>query len=522
MSFSQSMPIWIKDKLFLRKKILDSLNREFGSNWSQDILFSEHHLSHAASAFFPSPFKRAAVLTMDAVGEWATTTMAVGNGNSLTINKEINFPHSVGLLYSAFTQYTGFKVNSGEYKLMGLAPYGKPRFVNLIKENLIDIKQDGSFFLNMTFFDYCTGLTMTNQLFHDLFGSPPRKQESELNQFHMDIASSIQHVLEEIVIKIVTDISITTGERNLCLAGGVALNCVANGKIIQTNLFDDIWIQPAAGDSGGALGAALGVYHLMLGGPRNKISAGDSMQGSFLGPAFENLQVCQKLKSVGAVFHVLSEEEVIDTTAQALASGLAIGWVQGRMEFGPRALGNRSILADPRSPQMQKDLNLKIKFRESFRPFAPSILDEDVSEWFNYDKKSPYMLIVAEINDEKKTQNTLKHDALFGIDQLNTIRSKVPAITHIDFSSRLHTVDKTTSPLFYGLIKRFKEITGCPILVNTSFNIRGEPIVCTPEDAFRCFMGTNLDILVVGNSVLYKNEQNKAADLSYVEKYELD
>jgi carbamoyltransferase len=521
-SFSQSMPIWIKDKLFQRKKILDLLNKEFGKNWSQEILFSEHHLSHAASAFFPSPFKRAAVLTMDAVGEWATTTVAVGNGSALTINKEINFPHSVGLLYSAFTQYAGFKVNSGEYKLMGLAPYGKPRFVNLIKDNLIDIQKDGSFFLDMKFFDYCTGLTMTNQLFHDLFGSPPRKQESELNQFHMDIASSIQNVLEEIVIKIVTDISNTTGERNLCLAGGVALNCVANGKIIRSNLFDDIWIQPAAGDSGGALGAALAVYHLMLDGPRNVTAGEDAMQGSFLGPKFENFQVSQKLMDAGAVFHQLSENEMIDRTAQALASGSAIGWVQGRMEFGPRALGNRSILADPRSPQMQKDLNLKIKFRESFRPFAPSILEEDVSEWFNYDKKSPYMLIVAEINDEKKVSEKIKQDTLFGIDQLNVVRSKVPAVTHVDYSSRLHTVNESTSPLFHRLIEKFKEITGFPILVNTSFNIRGEPIVCSPEDAFRCFMGTNLDMLVVGNIVLFKNEQSNTRDFSYVKKYDLD
>ncbi len=516
------MPIWIKDKLFQRKKILDLLNKEFGKNWSQEILFSEHHLSHAASAFFPSPFKRAAVLTMDAVGEWATTTVAVGNGSALTINKEINFPHSVGLLYSAFTQYAGFKVNSGEYKLMGLAPYGKPRFVNLIKDNLIDIQKDGSFFLDMKFFDYCTGLTMTNQLFHDLFGSPPRKQESELNQFHMDIASSIQNVLEEIVIKIVTDISNTTGERNLCLAGGVALNCVANGKIIRSNLFDDIWIQPAAGDSGGALGAALAVYHLMLDGPRNVTAGEDAMQGSFLGPKFENFQVSQKLMDAGAVFHQLSENEMIDRTAQALASGSAIGWVQGRMEFGPRALGNRSILADPRSPQMQKDLNLKIKFRESFRPFAPSILEEDVSEWFNYDKKSPYMLIVAEINDEKKVSEKIKQDTLFGIDQLNVVRSKVPAVTHVDYSSRLHTVNESTSPLFHRLIEKFKEITGFPILVNTSFNIRGEPIVCSPEDAFRCFMGTNLDMLVVGNIVLFKNEQSNTRDFSYVKKYDLD
>lgn len=521
-SFSQSMPIWIRDKLFQRKKILDSLNREFGKNWSQEILFSEHHLSHAASAFFPSPFKRAAVLTMDAVGEWATTTLAVGNGSSLTINKEINFPHSAGLLYSAFTQYTGFKVNSGEYKLMGLAPYGKPRFVNLIKDNLIDIKQDGSFFLDMKYFDYCTGLTMTNELFHDLFGSPPRKQESKLNQFHMDIASSIQNVLEEIVIKIVTDISNTTGERNLCLAGGVALNCVANGKIVESNLFDDIWIQPAAGDSGGALGAALAVYHLILGGARNLISGEDAMQGSYLGPKFEDFQVSEKMKEIGAVFHLLSENEMIERTAQAIASGSAIGWVQGRMEFGPRALGHRSILADPRSPEMQKDLNLKIKFRESFRPFAPSVLEEDVSEWFNYYKKSPYMLIVAEINENKKNREKINLDTLFGIDQLNVVRSEVPAITHVDFSSRLHTVDKSTSPLYYRLIERFKEITGCPILVNTSFNIRGEPIVCSPEDAFRCFMGTKLDMLVVGNIVLYKKEQANIGNLSYLAKYELD
>lgn len=521
-SFSQSMPIWIKDKLFLRKKILNLLNNEFGNNWSQKILFSEHHLSHAASAFFPSPFTRAAVLTMDAVGEWATTTVALGDGNKLMINKEINFPHSVGLLYSAFTQYAGFKVNSGEYKLMGLAPYGEPRFVNLIKDNLIDIKQDGSFFLNMKYFSFCTGLTMTNQLFHDLFGSPPRSQESELNQFHMDLASSIQNVLEDIVLKVVTNISSTTGEKNLCLAGGVALNCVANGKILQTNLFDDLWIQPAAGDSGGALGAALAVYHLMVGGPRNIVFGEDSMQGSFLGPQFENMEVSKKLTEMGAVFDLLSENQIIDRTAQSLAAGLAIGWFQGRMEFGPRALGSRSILADPRSPKMQKDLNLKIKFRESFRPFAPSILQQDVSAWFKCNKKSPYMLIVAEINDEKKTRDDNYDGKLFGIDKLNLLRSIVPAVTHVDYSARLHTVDERTSPFYYSLIKRFKEITGCPMLVNTSFNIRGEPIVCSPEDAFRCFMGTNLDMLVIGNAILYKDKQKSTEYSSYIEKHELD
>lgn len=522
-SFATSLPVWVKDKLFQKSVILDALKKNLDKNtdWSDKLLFSEHHLSHAASAFFPSPFEDAAVLTMDGVGEWATTSLAVGKGNTLNVTDEIHFPHSLGLLYSAMTYYTGFKVNSGEYKVMGLAPYGEPKYTSLIKDHLIDIKEDGSFHLDMSYFNYCTGLTMTSERFNDLFGAPPRKSESILGQREMDLAASIQAVTEEVVIKLAKGIKKSTGLNNLCLAGGVALNCVANGKLLRENVFDKIWIQPASGDAGGAVGAALAAYYLMLAQPR-KVDKQDSMQGSYLGPEFGQAEIEKRLTQVGAKFYVVNDTQLIEQTAQALADGLAVGWHQGRMEFGPRSLGARSIIADARSPTVQKQLNLKVKYRESFRPFAPSVLREDVADWFEINTDSPYMLLVADVKKEKQLAMTEAQKQLFGIEKLNVPRSQIPAVTHVDYSARIQTVSKNTNPKYHALISKFKEITGCPVLVNTSFNVRGEPIVCSPEDAFNCLMGTDIDLLVVGNCILRKEQQNQALVKDYKNAYELD
>lgn len=522
-TFAESLPVWLQEKLFQKSVIANVLKQQLGNDidWSERLAFSEHHLSHAASAFFPSPFEEAAVLTMDGVGEWTTTSLAIGKGNELLVNKEIHFPHSLGLLYSAFTYYTGFKVNSGEYKVMGLAPYGEPKYVQLIKDHLIDIKEDGTFALDMSYFDYCTGLTMTNERFDAVFGGSPRRPETLLTQREADLAASVQAVTEEVVVKLSRGIAKSTGQRNLCLAGGVALNCVANGKLLKEKIFDDIWIQPASGDAGGALGAALVGYHLAERQPRTP-NPSDAMRGSYLGPEFTQRDIEQRLAAMGAVFTTTSEEQVINTAANALANGKAVGWHQGRMEFGPRALGARSILADPRSPDMQKQLNLKVKHRESFRPFAPSVLEEDASDWFDIDRHSPYMLLVADIASSKRIEMTAKQQQLFGIEKLNVARSTIPAVTHVDYSARVQTVDKKTNPRYHGLLSKFKEITGCPVLVNTSFNVRGEPIVCTPEDAFRCFMATEIDVLVIGNCLLEKNKQDRSLAKSYLNEYELD
>ena len=507
----------------ISKNLLFNKLKEHDKNYKSDenIFFSDHHLSHAASAFFPSPFEEAVVLTADGVGEWATTTVAVGKGNELDIKKEIHFPHSLGLLYSAFTYYTGFKVNSGEYKLMGLAPYGNPNYENKIRE-LIDIKEDGTFRLNQKYFNYATGLTMTNHHFHNLFGQKPRDPKNEkLTQFHMDIASSIQKVTEEIMVKLAKSIRNEYGISNLCLAGGVALNCVANGKILKEKIFDNIWIQPAAGDAGGSLGAALALWHIDQGNKRI-VNQSDNMRGSYLGSEFSQDQIEKELKSVGANFDIFDYENLIKKTSDYLSNEKAIGWFQGRMEFGPRALGARSILADPRSDKMQKNLNLKVKYRESFRPFAPSILREDLSEWFNMKVDSPYMLLVADINFKKKIEMTDIQKKLFGIDKLNIKRSEIPAVTHVDYSARIQTVSKSTNKYYYDLISKFKEITACPIIVNTSFNVRGEPIVNTPTDAFNCFMGTELDYLVIGNCILDKTKQDMKLKKDYTQEFELD
>ena len=522
-SFSAAMPIWLKEKLFQKKHLYDLLQEQDKSfNNIDKIKFSEHHFSHAASAFYPSPFEEAIILTLDGVGEWATTTVAIGKKNKITMEKEIYFPHSLGLLYSAFTYYTGFKVNSGEYKLMGLAPYGKPIYKDIIINNLIDLKDDGSFKLDMKYFNYATGLTMTNHKFSDLFGQPVRKPEEErLTQFHMDIASSIQAVTEEVVLKLTRDIAKEYKIKNLCLAGGVALNCVANGKILKDKIFNNIWIQPAAGDAGGSLGAALAYWHQELNQERI-IKPTDDMKGSYLGPKFENSEIKNELNLLKANFKELEEDELIEIVADKLNKEKTIGWFQGRMEFGPRALGGRSILADPRSENMQKELNLKIKFRESFRPFAPSILSEDVNNWFDLDVDSPYMLLVANIKKEIQIQMNAEQESLFGIEKLNTKRSKIPAVTHVDYSSRVQTVHKETNPKFHKLINKFKKITGCPILVNTSFNIRGEPIVCSVKDAFQCFMGTNLDVLVIENFILLKSEQSHQSKTDYKKQFKLD
>ncbi len=523
-SFSAAMPLWIKEKLFQKSIIINELKLVLGDdqNWKKKLLFSEHHLSHAASAYFPSPFDNAAVLTLDGVGEWTTTSLAVGNKEDLNVVKEIHFPHSLGFLYSAFTYYTGFKVNSGEYKVMGLAPYGEPKYADLIKDELITIHEDGSFQLNMNYFDYCTGLTMTNDKFDNLFGGPPRQSESELTQKEMDLAASVQKVTEEIIIKLAKDIAKETGEKNLCLAGGVALNCVANGILSRKDIFENIWVQPAAGDAGGALGAALAVWHLVYKKKRKLTKDRDSMRGSYLGPSYKDGEVETVLKNSGAVFHKEDEGILIDKAANALAQEKAIGWMQGRMEFGPRALGGRSIIADPRSPFVQKQLNLKVKYRESFRPFAPSVLIENVSDWFDHKGASPYMLHVAGVKESKRLPMSEEENLLFGIDKLNIPRSEVPAITHVDYSARIQTVHADTNPKYHALISRFNDITNCPLLVNTSFNVRGEPIVCTPEDAFRCFMGTELDILIIGNFILYKDEQDLSLKENYEELYDLD
>ena len=523
-SFVKSMPIWIKDKLFQKSLITKELQKLFGDsiNWQERILFSEHHMSHAASAFFPSPFHEAAVLTLDGVGEWTTSSIAVGKANKLHIKKEIHFPHSLGLLYSAFTYFIGFKVNSGEYKLMGLAPYGEPKYVDLIKEFLIDIKDDGSFFLDMSYFNYPTGLTMTNKNFELLFGGPPRKPESEITKREMDLAASIQKITEEVLLKIASALAKETGQVNLCLAGGVALNCVANGILMKSKIFKEIWVQPAAGDAGGCIGAAYSIYHNMLDMPRVENESFDSMNGSYLGPNFSLDDIENRINKLGAIYSKHSEADVIQITAKALIEGKAIGWMNGRMEFGPRSLGSRSIIADPRSPKMQKLLNLKIKYRESFRPFAPSILFEDVSNWFEMQDKSPYMLFVAELVKSKHIESKIDELKLSSIEKLNIPRSEIPAVTHIDFSARIQTVHKETNPKYYNLIKTFKELTGCPILVNTSFNVRGEPIVCSPDDAFKCFMGTELDLLIIDNIVLFKHHQILKKDSEYFNQYELD
>ncbi|MDC1155832.1 carbamoyltransferase [Candidatus Pelagibacter sp.] len=523
-SFAKAMPIWIKDKLFQKSSLIKKLETtlEKNLNWKDKLLFSEHHLSHAASAFYPSPFEKAAVLTLDGVGEWTTTSIAVGNKKELKVIKEMHFPHSLGLLYSAFTYYTGFKVNSGEYKVMGLAPYGEPKYVDIIKDNLITISEDGSFQLDMSYFNYATGFTMTNKKFEDLFGGPPRTSEADLTQREMDLAASIQKVTEDIVVQIVKDIASETGEKNLCLAGGVALNCVVNGILLREKIFENIWIQPAAGDAGGALGAALSAWYLLEDSERKVSDKYDSMRGAYLGPHFTDSEIQAELISCGAVFKKLSDSEFLEEVATALANEKAVGWMQGRMEFGPRALGGRSIIADPRSPKMQKQLNLKVKYRESFRPFAPSILRENVGEWFELESDSPYMLLVADIRQDKRRIMTAEEELLFGIDKLNVPRSSVPAVTHVDYSARIQTVHKETNPLYHSVISKFKEKTGYPLVVNTSFNVRGEPIVCTPTDAFKCFMGTELDILSIGNYLLIKEMQNEKLKVKYEKKYELD
>ena len=555
-SFRMAVPIWIKEKLFqkglLRRK-LQALAAEV--DWEAKLLFAEHHQSHAASAFYPSPFRDAVVLTMDGVGEWATTSVAIGRGNDLEMTREIHFPHSLGLLYSAFTYYTGFKVNSGEYKVMGLAPYGEPKYAQAILDHLIDLKPDGTFRLNLDCFDYCTGLTMTNAKFDALFGGPPREPDEPLTQRHMDLAASAQSVIEEAVLRLTRSLRAETGIANLCLAGGVALNCVANGKVLRDGRFDDVWIQPAAGDAGGALGAALTASHRLFGEPRPAVSCWssggaiqssggtaqprhsresgnpsaspqacgkDAMHGAFLGPAFSLDQVRRALDAAGARYETLGDDALIDTTAEALAAGQAVGWFQGRMEFGPRALGNRSILGDARSPTMQKTLNLKVKHRESFRPFAPSVLREDVGDWFALDGDSPYMLLTASVKQSRCKPPAEAQDALFGIDRLNVVRSDIPAVTHVDYSARVQTVHRETNPRYHALLEAFKARTGCPVIVNTSFNVRGEPIVCTPADAFRCFMGTDLDCLAIGNCFLRRVEQDPSLKREYAESFEPD
>jgi carbamoyltransferase len=522
-SFSMAMPIWLREKLFQKKMLFDELKyHDKNFNDINKIYFSEHHYSHAASAFYPSPFKRAVILTLDGVGEWATTTLAKGDEQNLEILKEIHFPHSIGLLYSAFTYYTGFKVNSGEYKVMGLAPYGEPKFKNLILDKLIDLKEDGTFRLNMEYFDYATGLKMINNKFSKLFGQPARNPDKDLlTQFHMDIASSIQTVTEEVILRLTKSISKEYGSKNLCMSGGVALNCVANGKILKEKIFENIWIQPAAGDAGGALGAALALWYKELKNKRSE-SPKDEMQGSYLGPSFDDFEIENDLKRLGAKYTKFSENDILKIAAEELSKEKTIGWFQGRMEFGPRALGARSIIADPRSNKMQKNLNLKVKFRESFRPFAPSIIREDVSKWFELDCDSPYMLLVANVNKSIRKEMTSEEKKLFGIDKLNIKRSDIPAVTHVDYSARIQTVHKNTNPRYYKLLQSFKKITGCPVLVNTSFNIRGEPIVCSVEDAYRCFMGTNLDILICGNFILYKDKQNIELKEKYKNKFTPD
>ena len=522
-SFQQAMPLWLREKLF-QKSLLE---RELKAvrpdvDWRKKLVFAEHHQSHAASAFFASPFAEAAVLTLDGVGEWATSSLALGRGHELTMLREIHFPHSLGLLYSAFTYYTGFKVNSGEYKVMGLAPYGAPIYRDRILDHLIDIKADGSFRLDMSYFDYCAGLRMTNDRFDELFGGPPRGPDELLDQRHMDIAASVQAVTEEVMLRLSRAAVKETGVGKLCLAGGVALNCVANGGIVRDGHVDEIWVQPAAGDAGGALGAALCAYHGLAGKPRAADGETDTMRGSYLGPAFAQGEIETRLDAQGARFAVRDEEEMLASTAEGLADGKAVGWFQGRMEFGPRALGARSILGDARSPRMQRLLNLKVKYRESFRPFAPSVLREDLADWFELDVDSPYMLLVGPVKSDLRRAMTAEEEALFGIDKLNVPRSTIPAVTHIDYSARVQTVHSATNPLYHRLISTFKARTGCPVIVNTSFNVRGEPIVCTPEDAFRCFMGTEMEQLSIGNCILHKEEQDPALNRDYKDAFELD
>jgi carbamoyltransferase len=521
-SFRRAMPIWLREKLFLKSLLLKELRKLDEGFDAEKLQFSEHHFSHAASAFYPSPFEEAAVLTLDGVGEWATASLAIGNGRNLEIIRELHFPHSLGLLYSAFTYYLGFKVNSGEYKVMGLAPYGEPRFRDLILEKLLDLKADGSFRLDLSYFDYATGLTMTNRHFEELFGQPPRPLEAEeLKPFHMDVAASIQAVTEEIVLRMTRSIAREFGLSNLCLAGGVALNCVANGRVLKERIFEKLWIQPAAGDAGGALGAAYALWHKELGQPRN-VSRNDSMQGTFLGPHYSDEAIAEELSAAGARFTSHAPEELIEKTARALAAGKAVGWFQGRMEFGPRALGARSILADPRLPDMQKTLNLKVKYRESFRPFAPSILEEDLGEWFDLDCENPYMLLVAGVLESRRKTMKPGDKAPAGIDRLKEVRSEIPAVTHVDYSARVQSVHRETNPQYHDLITAFKRLTGCPVLVNTSFNVRGEPIVCTPKDAFRCFMGTELDTLAIGNHFLEKADQDPTLRRDYRSSLKLD
>ncbi|WOB07283.1 carbamoyltransferase [Piscinibacter gummiphilus] len=520
-SFRMSIPLWLREKLFLKDLLQGAFKKmDADKKWNGELLFSEHHLSHAASAFFPSPFEEAVVLTMDGVGEWATTSVAIGRGHKLEVRKEIHFPHSLGLLYSAMTYYTGFKVNSGEYKVMGLAPYGVPKYVDLIYKHLIDVKPDGSFRMDMSYFNYATGLTMTNDKFAKVFGGPPRKASEPLTQHHMDLAASLQAVTEDIVLKLTRSLREETGIENLCLAGGVALNCVANGKVLRDARFKNVYVQPAAGDAGGALGAALVGYHMQLDQPRTV--DGDKMRGSYLGPQFDQADIEARLKAAGAKFETLSDEALLETSATDLAEGKAMGWFQGRMEFGPRALGNRSIIGDPRSPSMQKTLNLKVKYRESFRPFAPSVLREKVAEWFELNGDSPYMLMVADVVKSRRLEMTPEQQKLFGIDKLNVPRSDIPAVTHVDYSARIQTVEKNVNPRYHGLLSAFERKTGCPVLVNTSFNVRGEPIVGTPEDAFRCFMGTELDVLAVGNCYLRKEQQDPSLKQNYETAFELD
>ena len=523
-SFSASMPSWLREKLFQKSTILKELRELLGNtvDWKSRLVFTEHHLSHAASAFFPSPFESAAVVTVDGVGEWATTAISSARGNTLTIEKEIHYPHSLGLLYSAFTYYLGFRVNSGEYKVMGLAPYGEPRYSDRIRENLLMVSEDGSFRLNMSYFSYCTNLRMVNRRFADLFGGPARRPESELTQREFDIAASIQEVTTEVMLKLAETAVEITGQRDLCLAGGVALNCVANGAIQRSGIVDRLWIQPAAGDAGGAIGAALATWHMMLKSPRSTSSAEDSMSGAYLGPSYSSDEAAERLTSVGATFYQVSEERLLETTSQALVDGQIVGWLQGRMEFGPRALGARSILADPRSPRIQRLLNQKIKYRESFRPFAPSVLKEHASEWFELEGDSPYMSLVADVSEAKRITTKQDSGESFGIDLLNVPRSVIPAVTHVDHSARVQTVTRETNPRYHKLLSAFYDLTGCPVLVNTSFNVRGEPLVCTPEDAFHCFMGTELDLLVIENLVLHKSSQDSRLQLSTLGRYALD
>ena len=522
-SFRMALPVWIKEKLFQKRLLRQELERFARDyDWESRLLFCEHHQSHAASAFFASPFDEAAILTMDGVGEWATTSVGIGRANTLQMTKEIHFPHSLGLLYSAFTYYTGFKVNSGEYKVMGLAPYGEPRFAQTILDHLVDLKPDGSFQLDQDYFDYCTGLRMTNDRFDALFGGPARRPDELLTQRHMDLAASVQAVTEEVVTRLARGVADDTGAKNLCLAGGVALNCVANGKLLRDACFERLWVQPAAGDAGGALGAALAAYYLHRNAPRTLANTLDGMQGSYLGPAFSQHDVERRLTEVGAVFDLMDEPSLLDATTAALTEEKAVGWFQGRMEFGPRALGNRSILADPRSPSMQKTLNLRVKYRESFRPFAPSVLREDTQDWFEIDADSPYMLLVADVVKARRRVMTSEEDALFGIDKLNVARSEIPAVTHVDYSARLQTVHRETNPRYHALLSLFKAKTGCPVLVNTSFNVRGEPIACTPEDAFRCFMGSEIEVLVAGDCFLRKERQNPALKLDYRNVFDPD